>query len=82
MHYVYLLVSVANPKKRYVGLTSDLRGRIAKHNAGGSVHTAKYRPWELVTYIAFSDTEQAEAFEQYLKSGSGHAFAKRRFWPT
>jgi hypothetical protein len=24
--------------------------------------------------------EQAQHFEQYLKSGSGHVFAKRHFW--
>jgi hypothetical protein len=25
---------------------------------------------------------QAEAFEAYLKSGSGHAFARKRLWPS
>jgi len=34
----------------------------------------------VVTYIAFSGREQAEAFEHYLKSGSGHAFARKRLW--
>jgi hypothetical protein len=37
-------------------------------------------PWKLVTYVAFSDIEKARAFERYLKSGSGHAFAKKRLW--
>ena len=36
------------------------------------------RPWRLKTYIAFSDEAQAIAFEKYLKSGSGRAFAKKR----
>jgi predicted GIY-YIG superfamily endonuclease len=62
-------------------VTSDLRARVAEHNNGKSSHTAKYRPWKLVTYIAFSDRRQAESFEAYLKSGSGHAFARKRFWP-
>ena len=26
------------------------------------------------------EIEKAEQFERYLKSGSGHAFAKRHFW--
>jgi hypothetical protein len=30
------------------------------------------------TYIAFTDESRAIAFEKYLKSGSGRAFAKAR----
>jgi hypothetical protein len=51
---------------------------LAKHNAGEVEHTAKYPPWRLKTYIAFSDEAQAFAFEKYLKSGSGRAFARKR----
>ena len=63
--------------QRYVGVTSDLKQRLAEHNGGKSSHTSKYVPWKLVTYIAFSDEQKAETFERYLKSGSGHAFAKK-----
>ena len=42
-----------------------------------SFHTAKYKPWELVTYIGFDGRDKAVEFEQYLKSGSGRVFAKR-----
>jgi predicted GIY-YIG superfamily endonuclease len=80
MIYVYLLESEAAPAKRYIGLTGDLRARLAEHNAGKSPHTAKFMPWRLVTYMAFSDRAKAFAFEAYLKSGSGHAFARRRLW--
>ena len=80
MHYVYLLQSETFPGQRYVGLTSDLRRRLAEHNTGKSSHTSKYVPWRLVTYVAFSNEHQAEVFERYLKSGSGHAFASRRLW--
>jgi len=31
-----------------------------------------------VTYVAFSDEAKAIAFERYLKSPSGRAFAKKR----
>lgn len=44
MHYVYLLQSESHPAERYVGLTSDLKARLAKHNEGGVLHTSKYRP--------------------------------------
>ena len=80
MFYVYLLRSESDPAHTYIGLTENLKARLAKHNEGGSPHTAKYRPWKLVTYLAFSSRPQAAAFEAYLKSGSGRAFAKRHFW--
>ncbi len=78
--YVYLLESSALSGQRYVGATSDLRQRMADHNAGESPHTSKYAPWRLVTYVAFSDKDKATAFERYLKSGSGRAFARKRLW--
>ena len=80
MFYVYLLRSVSEPNQTYIGLTSDLKTRLAKHNEGGSPHTAKHRPWKLVNYIAFQDRSRAAGFESYLKSGSGRAFAKKRLW--
>jgi len=80
MHYVYMLQSKSFESQRYVGVTSDIKRRLAEHNAGNSPHTSKYLPWKLVTYVAFSDARKAETFERYLKSGSGHAFAKKRLW--
>jgi predicted GIY-YIG superfamily endonuclease len=61
-------------------LTSDLHKRLAKHNAGKSPHTRKFTPWECVVAIWFADHAKAEAFEEYLKHGSGHAFGNRHFW--
>jgi len=80
MRYVYLIESTRSPTHRYVGLTTNLKQRLADHNAGKSRHTYKYKPWRLVTYVAFSDRTKAQSFERYLKSGSGHAFANRRLW--
>ena len=80
MYYVYLLKSLAKPDERYIGVTTDLKVRLADHNAGKSPHTSKFAPWSLVTYIAFTDQDRALTFERYLKNGSGHAFAKRHLW--
>jgi putative endonuclease len=80
VYYVYLLQSGSAADQRYIGLTSDLRHRLVEHNAGKSAHTSKFVPWTLVTYIAFSDERKAADFERYLKSGSGHAFARKRLW--
>jgi hypothetical protein len=30
-------------------------------------------------YVGFEEEGKAHAFERYLKSGSGHAFARRHF---
>ena len=80
MKYVYLLRSLASLDQRYVGLTSHVSERVRAHNAGQSIHTSKYRPWELIAYCAFRDGQRAFEFEKYLKSGSGRAFAKKHFW--
>ena len=80
MKYVYLLQSVPYPQQKYIGLTSDLKSRLKAHNEGRSPHTSKYKPWKLITYVAFSDPDRAAVFERYLKSGSGNAFANKRLW--
>lgn len=77
MKYVYILESL-DLAHHYVGIADDLRERLGKHNAGAVSHTSKYRPWRIKTCIAFSDEKRAFAFERYLKSGSGRAFAKKR----
>ena len=59
MHYVYMIRSQVHPEETYIGLTSDLKLRMAKHNEGGCPHTAKYKPWSLVNYLAFSSRQQA-----------------------
>jgi putative endonuclease len=77
MKYVYILESL-DSAHFYVGITDDLRARLAKHNAGEVPHTSKYGPWRLKTYVAFSNVAQAVAFEKYLNPPSGRAFSKKR----
>ncbi|WP_225919251.1 GIY-YIG nuclease family protein [Actomonas aquatica] len=76
-----MIVSESHPRERYVGLTNDLKCRLKRHNEGASLHTAKFKPWRLVAYTAFEDETTARNWERYLKTGSGRAFAARRFWP-
>ena len=78
MRYVYILQSLADTEHFYTGITDDLKARLSKHNSGAVTHTAKYRPWRIKSYVAFTDQDRAAAFEKYLKSGSGRAFAKAR----
>jgi predicted GIY-YIG superfamily endonuclease len=55
-----------------------LDARLRVHNSGSVTHTSKFRPWKIRTYVAFDDEKRAFAFERYLKSGSGRAFATKR----
>ena len=61
MFYV-ILRSETHPKQTYIGSTSDLRKRLSEHNAGKSTHTNKFKPWDLVAYVALSEKQFAEEF--------------------
>lgn len=78
-HFVYVLKTSEGTPRYYIVLTSDVSRRLERHNAGQCSHTAKHRPWEVHVVVEFSDEAHAARFEQYLKSGSGRAFAKRHF---
>jgi predicted GIY-YIG superfamily endonuclease len=75
--FVYILRNAETPPRYYTGHTSNVARRQREHNAGSCVHTAKYRPWSIDVVIEFPDERRAVAFERYLKSGSGVAFAQR-----
>jgi predicted GIY-YIG superfamily endonuclease len=77
--FVYVLKNADAAPRFYVGLTSDMNGRVADHDAGRCPHTASRRPWRLHVVIEFADEPTAIRFERYLKSGSSRAFAKRHF---
>lgn len=79
MYYAYILESTVKPGTLYRGQTEDLKSRLADHNAGRCKTTSTLRPWRIRFYAAFETLQLAQDFERYLKSGSGHAFAKRRF---
>jgi len=76
---VYILRSRHHLHRHYVGSTGDLTTRLFDHNRGAVVATAKYAPWQLRAAFWFAAEETARAFERYLKTGSGRAFAKRHF---
>ena len=77
--FVYVLRSLHDPARHYVGLTSDVARRLEWHNAGQNAHTAKNRPWRVLVSLEFNDEGIARRFERYLKSGSGRVFARRHF---
>jgi putative endonuclease len=75
--YAYLLESEAYP----VTSTQASRTTFVTVWHGMTVdssRTAKFRQWRLKTYIGFTDEQKALAFERYLMTASGRAFAKKR----
>lgn len=81
MHYVYILLS-SKSHIFYFGSTNDLQNRFALHNAGKVQSTKTHCPWRIIWYGAFSTEKEARDFELYLKTGSGKAFAYKRFVPV
>jgi len=80
MYYVYRIQSLKHPLRHYTGYSADLRQRLQDHNAGKCDYTAPFCPWRLVFYAAFATKDKARGFEDFLKSGSGIAFGKKRLW--
>jgi putative endonuclease len=78
LNYVYILQSISRPDKFYTGLCADVGNRLKAHNAGQSPHISKFKPWRLISFHYFEDSGVAVAFERYLKTGSGRAFAAKR----
>jgi len=66
----------------YVGSTDDLRRRVTSHQQGHVISTSKHLPLILRSYVAVADEATARSLEPYCKSGSGKAFAKKRFLPA
>jgi predicted GIY-YIG superfamily endonuclease len=78
MWYVYFLQ--LNNGDKYVGSTNDLRRRIASHQRGQVTSTQTCLPATLKSYVAVETQSNARELERYFKSGSGKAFANKRFW--
>ena len=79
MFYIYIIRSLIYKSEIYVGFTTNLESRLEAHNSSQCTHTSKYKPWEIVISVSFNNKQQALEFEKYLKSGSGRAFALKRF---
>lgn len=77
MHYVYVLYSVSD-YGLYIGYTANLRGRLTEHNDGLSPSTQFRRPWKLIYYEAYFETEDALGRERFLKSGAGRSYLKKQ----
>ena len=73
--YVYLLATVLEPSKTYVGATTDVERRLKQHNgeqSGGAIATSQVPGgWYRVCYISgFESKREALRFEWWWKRRS------------
>jgi len=81
MYYTYVLHNQIT-NKYYIGYTSDLKNRLNFHQKGKVKSTKSNKNYSLEWYCAFKTKQQALGFEKYLKTGSGIAFMKKRFFES
>ena len=76
-YYVYVLVSEKD-RNKYVGYTSDLKGRLVRHNEGRVRSTRNRLPMKLVYFEGCLDREDATRREKYLKTAWGKRYIRNR----
>jgi len=60
----------------YIGFSTNLRARLRQHQNGESLATKSRGPWKLVYFEAYTERENAEGREKFLKSGAGRRFLR------
>jgi putative endonuclease len=77
MHHVYLIECDPH-HKWYIGYTTDLKRRLAEHNAHRSTATAREQSWRLIYCESYVHKMDALGREKFLKSGSGWKHLKKQ----
>ena len=67
MYYCYILYS-EKLDKYYIGSTSDVEGRLQRHNTSKKGFTSNGKPWELKYYERFESKHEALSREFQIKS--------------
>lgn len=74
-HYVYILQSITNPNRTYVGYTVNPSHRLRQHNKeikGGAKYTSVGGPYEMICCVSgFADQRSALQFEWRCHHPSG-----------
>lgn len=81
MFYTYILRN-HKTNRYYIGYSNNLKNRLEEHINGNVKSTKSNLNYQLEWYCAFKTENQAIAFERYLKTGSGIAFMKKRFFKS
>lgn len=67
-YYVYVLESLKDEGRLYIGSTNDLKKRVEQHNRAINFSTKPYIPWRLIFYEAYLNKQDALRRERYLKT--------------
>ena len=67
LHYLYILQSEVNGRY-YIGITSDVKNRLRRHNTGKTKSTKAYIPWSLMCEVKFPTRQDAAGIERMLKN--------------
>ena len=75
---MYTVYAICSLKRNYiyVGLTSNLKNRLDRHNKGYERTTKPYVPYKLIYTEECSTRIEARKREKYLKSGVGKEFLR------
>jgi len=68
--FIYILRSIGNEKKSYVGVTNSLPRRLRQHNGelkGGARYTHAHRPWQFFAIFVVSNRHDALSIEWKIK---------------
>ena len=66
--FIVYLIQNSETKEIYVGITADLKARLARHNSGGQKSTMRKNGfWNLIYAEAYRDKSDATRREQRLK---------------
>jgi putative endonuclease len=77
MYWVYIIES-RNNKKRYIGYTKSLKGRLKQHQKGKVFSTKFMRPFNLIYVEGCLNKEDAIRREKYLKTTGSRRFLAKR----
>ena len=55
MYIVYILISIKDPMRYYIGVTDNLDRRLQEHNKVERGYSKRYAPWIVKTYIVFDN---------------------------
>jgi putative endonuclease len=75
MYFVYALFSEKHDRL-YIGMTSDIKHRVAEHNSGKEKSTKHYAPWVLFHSEEYSSRSEARGREKRLKTSFGRNYLR------
>ena len=78
MYYVYVIENLLS-HDLYIGLTTNIKGRISEHNSGKGARTTRRKGrWKLLYLEGYLNQKDALGREKFLKGGSGLKYLKKQ----